>query len=443
MTTAPAGSTPPARADHPPADEAPTGAVPTGAVPVDEAPARGAQGAEAGSGGGSAPARSGRRLPTWQRVDRATPRLATQAVQRMAELPWFEALPAAQRADVGLVVQTGLGAFLDWLRDPEGAAAPAPEVFSVAPRELARSVSLKQTVQLIRVVVGVVEEQVPALAAPGEQARLAEQVLKYSREIAFAAAEVYAAAAEARGAWDARVEGGVVEALVRGQVGELTLNRAASLGWSDGQWVTAVAAASPGPGIESAVTGLRAHARHRGWSVLTGEAGGGLLVVVSGRGRVEGALDEITEALPPGPVVLGPTASDLASAAASVGEALAGLAAVAGWPDAPRPVASSALLVERVVVGDERARTRLLEEVHRPLAAAGGDLLRTAAAFLEGGGSVEGTGRALFLHPNTVRYRLRKIVDTIGCDLTTPRDAQVVRLALVLGRVRNPAQLPL
>ena len=90
---------------------------------------------------------------------------------------------------------------------------------------------------------------------------------------------------------------------------------------------------------------------------------------------------------------------------------------------------SSALLAERAVLGDEYARLRLLEEVHSPLAEAGGDLLRTAAAFLDGGGSVEGTGRALFLHPNTVRYRLRKVVDTIGHDLTAPRDAQVVRLA--------------
>ena len=63
-------------------------------------------------------------------------------------------------------------------------------------------------------------------------------------------------------------------------------------------------------------------------------------------------------------------------------------------------------------------------------------LLRTAAAFLDGGSSVEATGRALFLHPNTVRYRLRKVSDTIGYDVTTPRDAQVIRVALVLGRTR-------
>lgn len=376
-----------------------------------------------------------RHAATWQRVDRATTRLSTQAVQRMARLPWFEALAAPQRADVGLVVQTGLQAFTAWLRDSGTAALPAPEVFGVAPRELARSVSLKQTVQLIRVVVGVIEEEVPALAAPGERARLAEQVLRYSREIAFAAAEVYAAAAEARGAWDARVEAGVVEALVRGSVGELTLSRAASLGWVPGDWVTALASAAPSTAMESAQ--LRADARHRGWSVLTGDAGGGLLVVLGGRGRPEDAVGEMSAALPPGPVVVGPTAEDLLAAAPCVQEALAGLVAVPAWPDAPRPVSSSALLAERAVLGDEFARLRLLEEVHSPLAAASGDLLRTAAAFLDGGSSVEGTGRALFLHPNTVRYRLRKVVDTIGYDVTTPRDAQVVRLALVLGQTRG------
>ena len=126
--------------------------------------------------------------------------------------------------------------------------------------------------------------------------------------------------------------------------------------------------------------------------------------------------------------------TDLSSASPSVQEALAGLAAVAGWPDAPRPVAATQLLAERAVLGEPAARRRLLEEVYIPLQAAGGDLLATAAAYLEGGGSVEGTGRALFLHPNTVRYRLKKLTDVIGHDLTSPRDALVVRLALLLGR---------
>ncbi|HEU0103783.1 MAG TPA: helix-turn-helix domain-containing protein [Mycobacteriales bacterium] len=376
-------------------------------------------------------------VPTWQRVERATARLSTRAVQAMSGLAWFEALPPQQRADVGLVVQTGLRAFSDWLRDPLASPVPGPEVFAVAPRELARSVSLKQTVQLIRAAVGVVEEQVPVLAAPGEAAALAEQVLRYSREIAFAAAEVYAAAAEARGAWDARVEAGVVESLVRGQVAELTVSRAASLGWLPGRWCTALATRAPTRAAEAGLEALRTEARHRGWSMLSGEARGGLLVLLGGPADADAALQAAAELLPDGPLVRGPDVPDLASAAPSVAEALAGLAAVAAWPDAPRPVSSSDLLAERAVLGDDTARLRLLEDVYRPLADASGDLLRTAAAFLEGGGSVEGTGRALFLHANTVRYRLRKVSDTIGHDITEPRGAQVVRIALLLGRTRS------
>jgi DNA-binding PucR family transcriptional regulator len=121
-----------------------------------------------------------------------------------------------------------------------------------------------------------------------------------------------------------------------------------------------------------------------------------------------------------------------------VQEALAGLAAVAAWPQAPRPVEAHELLAERAVLGEGAARRRLLEEVYRPLEAAGGDLLGTAAAYLEGGGSVEGTARALFLHANTVRYRLKKLTDVVGYDLTAPREALVVRLALLLGRTAPP-----
>ena len=373
--------------------------------------------------------------PTWRRLEHASGRLSTAAVRRMEQLPWFQVLPAPQRADVGLVVQAGLAVFTAWLRDPSSGPPPGPEVFSVAPPELARHVTLKQTVQLIRIMVEVVEEQVAELAEQGDGPRLAEQVLRYSREVAFAAAEVYAAAAEARGAWDARVEAGVVEALVRGAVGDLTASRASSLGWSPRtEWVVPLAA-SAGSEPAGAAAQVRLVARHAGLDVLVGEAGGGLLAVVGGRG--EPAVAAVAAALPDGPVVTGPCAPDLVSACSAVGEALAGLAAVAAWPDAPRPVPSGDLLAERAVLGDDAARTRLCEEVYRPLAEAGGDLLRTAAAYLDCGTSVEAAARALFLHPNTVRYRLRKVADVVGCDLTRPRDAQVVRVALVLGRTTS------
>jgi hypothetical protein len=351
----------------------------------------------------------------------------------MEDLPWFGALPAESRSYVGLVVQSGLSTFAQWLRKPDAPLPVGPEVFAAAPRELTRAVNLKQTVQLIRIAVGVVEEAVPSLAAPGDEGLLYAAVLRYSREIAFAAADVYASAAESRGAWDARVEAGVVDALVRGHAGELTLSRASSLGWTRVDWVVALAAPVPS---DLDLPQLRAGARHSGLSLLTGEASSALLLVIGGTTSVERAVQQLADALPPAPVVVGPVVPELAAASPSVQEALAGLAAVRGWPQAPRPVPASALLAERVVLGEDAARRRLVEEVYIPLAQAGGDLLSTAAAYLEGGGSVEGTGRALFLHPNTVRYRLRKLAETTGYDITSPRDGLVVRLALLLGRTR-------
>lgn len=368
---------------------------------------------------------------TWQRVAKAASPLSTSAVRAMEELPWFDALPAQVRSYVGLVVHAGIAGFAQWLRRPGQPLPVGPQAFAAAPRELARAVNLKQTVQLIRVAVEVVEVAVPSLAAPGDEELLREAVLRYSRELAFAAADVYAAAAEARGAWDARVEAGIVDALVRGHAGQLTLSRAASLGWGRVDRVVAVATPVP-PDLD--VTALRAVARHADVHLLVGEASAATVLVLGGTAGLDAAVTASAAALPDGPVVVGPTVPELLAAASSVGEAVAGLAAVAGWPAAPRPVAASALLAERAVVGDETARRRLLEEVYRPMAEAGGDLLATAGAYLEGGGSVEGTGRALFLHPNTVRYRLKRLREVTGRDLTDPRDGLVVRVALLLGR---------
>jgi hypothetical protein len=43
----------------------------------------------------------------------------------------------------------------------------------------------------------------------------------------------------------------------------------------------------------------------------------------------------------------------------------------------------------------------------------------------------------LFVHPNTVRYRLKRIADFTGRDPTVPRDAYVLRVATTVGRLRR------
>nr|WP_177238257.1 helix-turn-helix domain-containing protein [Pseudonocardia ammonioxydans] len=167
-----------------------------------------------------------------------------------------------------------------------------------------------------------------------------------------------------------------------------------------------------------------------------------------GDGPPDPVLAEIASRFGPGPVVAGPASTDLAATGSAVAEALAGLAAAPGHPDAPRPVDAADLLPERALCGDPAARRRLAEDVLAPLHDAGGELLRTLSAYLEGGGSLEGCARALYVHPNTVRYRLRRIGELVGRSPTDPREAFVLRAALVadrVGRARTglPADTPL
>jgi DNA-binding PucR family transcriptional regulator len=63
-------------------------------------------------------------------------------------------------------------------------------------------------------------------------------------------------------------------------------------------------------------------------------------------------------------------------------------------------------------------------------------------AYLEHGGSLEATARSLFVHPNTVRYRLGRISELIGYDLAAPREAWTVRIALALGALSAPDVAP-
>ncbi len=92
-------------------------------------------------------------------------------MRAMEDLPSFAALPVAERSHVGLVVHAGLDVFAAWLRRPGAPIPAAPEMLAAAPRELARAVNLKQTVQLIRVAVEIVEAAVPDLAAPATRRR--------------------------------------------------------------------------------------------------------------------------------------------------------------------------------------------------------------------------------------------------------------------------------
>ena len=364
--------------------------------------------------------------------------LSTAAMASMdSRLPWFRAMSAENRSWLGLVAQAALATFVDWIKHPErGRPAVAGQVFGTAPRELARAVSLQQTVEMARVIIDVVEAQVDGLAAPGGEAELREAVLRYTREIAFGAAQVYARTAEARGAWDARLEALVVDSLVRGEVDEGLQSWASALNWSAGP-VVVIAGNADDSDPEGLIDELRVIARRARLDLLAGVHGHRLVVVLGGTSDPVKAAAQLAGRFGAGPVIVGPVAGDLQSATRSASAALAGLRAAAAWPDAPRPVEADDLLPERALDGDEQARAQLLAEVYEPLLSGGSALLDTVMTYLEQGHSLEATARLLFVHPNTVRYRLRRVSELSGLVPGNGRGGFALWVAVVLGRLSN------
>jgi hypothetical protein len=404
---------------------------------------------------------------TRRRLEQASGSLAITSVTAMSErLPWFRRLSADQRAGVLLVTQTGVTNFATWLGEPGETIRLTAEAFRNAPRDLARRISLRQTVELVRVAIETFEHQLPLLAGDDrERQLLVEGILRFGREIAFAAATVYASAAESRGAWDARLEALIVDGVVRGEVDDALVSRSSALGWDAEQPVTVLVGSPPPENQPEPLTAMRRTATRLGRSVLLGVQGARLVALLSGAlpglsgtsvtasgsgagsgsapGAANGAAglgpaERLTETFGPGPVVIGPTAPTLAAAHASARDALQGLRAVTGWPAAPRPVRAEDLLPERALAGDPWAKAQLITSVVQPLTSAGGELGRTLASYLDGGGALESCARALFVHPNTVRYRLRRVSDVTGLDPTDPRHALVLRIALIVGRLNPP-----
>ncbi|WP_440710922.1 PucR family transcriptional regulator [Herbiconiux sp. YIM B11900] len=382
--------------------------------------------------------------------------LSTATIKRLdATLPWYGDMPPGRRSAVGLVAQAGIKSFIQWYDDPTTTTWIAADVFGSAPRELLRSVSLQQTLQLIRVVVEVVEDRVA-----GSDPSLREAMLLYSREIAFAAADVYARAAEARGLWDARLEALVVDSILSGEYDDELPSRIAALGWHGHGEVSVLVGTTP---RQVDVDQLRRTARHLNADLLIGVQGGRLVLVI-GRAQPANGLNPLDAAVPeeetstvaaepalsfldiatqlepgfgPGYLVLGHEVPSLVDASRSAKAALAGFAVARAWRNAPRPMLADDLLPERALAGDPLARSTLVNRVYRPLQDQSPELMTTLWCYLDNGRSLEATARELFVHPNTVRYRLKRVTQVIGWDATGAREALILQSALILGSMND------
>ena len=298
----------------------------------------------------------------------------------------------------------------------------------------------------MRTTIDVVETQIDEVMPRADRPVLHAAIVAYSREVAFAAAEIYARAAELRGAWDARLEASVVDAVLRGETDEtgavsrldarLALHRRRWSWWSVEPRTPALTPPTRPPSSRRSAT----RPPSPDLDMLGAVQGDRLVVVLGGSALKDpdwtlAVVGRFVSSFAAGPVVVGPPVDHLMDAAASTREALSGYRAAVGWPEAPRPVAPTTCCPNAPcpVTGTPVGRWPATSTTRCWPPAAG--LLETLVVFLDQGLSVEAAARALFVHANTVRYRLRRIHEVTGYSPTDPRDAYALRLALTLGRL--------
>ncbi|MGH1562541.1 PucR family transcriptional regulator [Mumia sp. DW29H23] len=371
-----------------------------------------------------------------QVLDKASGDLTTAAIATMErDLEWFNELDAEHRSWISLIAHAGIAQCAEWLRTGASPLDVTATVFGAAPRALTRHVTLHQTVSMVKTTIEVIERHIEVLFPAEDALEVRRAVSTYAREVAFATADVYARAAESRGQWDARMEALVVDAVVRGEPEEVIRSRAAALGWEAEGRVTVLVGSAPPPtaGDDGVVEEVRRRARGAGMATLTSVQLERLVVLLGDVTDLQDAGAAVVDAFGEGAVVIGPAVDHIAHAHRSARAALAGLRAARGWPGAPRPVRADDLLVERSLAGDGHARRTLVDLVHTRLADTDPTLHSTLTTFLELGASVEAAARRLFVHPNTVRYRLRKVREATGLDPLNPRGAYTLRVGLTLG----------
>ena len=361
--------------------------------------------------------------------------------------PWYRTLPEAPRRQIESVARLGVTMFVDSVETPDAAVMPS-RIFNVAPAALTGTITLEQTLALVRTVLDVVVDEAPQVVPAQDHNAVRILVLTFGHDVGFAAAEVYAHAAEARGAWDARLESVAVDAMLHDSPSDAA-SRAGTAGWRGTGPVVAIAART---GLDAMAT---SHLRHTCRQITTDSLvsvrGDSVIVVLGGpptppsvrplksrRADPDQAIDKVALEVAgklDAAAVIGPVVAGISQAGRSLRSALAGLRALPGWAEAPNPVHADDLLPERLLAGDELAAEQITALVGRPLHVMGSPFEETVATYLALGGSLEATARTLFVHANTVRYRLGRVSEQVGWDATDPRDGLMLHMAVIISRL--------
>jgi len=112
------------------------------------------------------------------------------------------------------------------------------------------------------------------------------------------------------------------------------------------------------------------------------------------------------------------------------------------WREPARPEALLDLLVLVVKVGGQELRHGTgLERVEREDRERGHNLMQTLQTYYECGLRVDKTAERMFLHRNSVRYRLDRVRSLLRCDIDDPQTISACVLALSICRGAAPGKV--
>lgn len=155
----------------------------------------------------------------------------------------------------------------------------------------------------------------------------------------------------------------------------------------------------------------------------------------------EQALEKICSVFAPSkkPICVSSLVEGVSEISSELTATLASIAVAPAIKHLPQVIHTDDVLPERALIGDSTAFNTLYNKVYQSLAPYSSDdpTLETIDMFLRFGGALDQTAHELNVHPNTVRYRLRKVAQTTGWDATDPRAAYVLQTAITIGRIRD------
>ena len=350
--------------------------------------------------------------------------------------PWFMAADPNHRTWLTLITQRGINAFADWLEKIPNHFSTASFFENEAPRDLALSVSFEQIVSVTQKIFTYVENQLLAILPKEQKLDVQVQLLRFSRDVAFATALAYARAAEARSGWDARLEAKIIDALVDQEISSEIRMNAAGLGWAESKNIFALVGRKPLKDSALAVAEIHRAASNQNLLAISGVRGEMLIALIANSENVESIARYFSPRFGAGVVVYGSLVQSFDKAFQSTREAIAGYGVKSAAVENTRVVAAADLLAERAINSDALAKIELVQ-IYNNLMRVDPDLIKTLDNYFASGGSLEATARKLHIHVNTVRYRLKGITQTSGLNPTQPRDAYTLQVALSLGKLED------